>query len=253
MLVYAPYRGIIIMGLIKNYDYIEHLGFDKVLHATNLGNTLYLLNNGKKYKEFSADYRDLTDSVNISFKQELERQTEYYSDTLISFPEIVIANEQELFGIISDFEIGEPLTKIDPLTQIEHLLYIIEYLEKGIINITEKGWNLEDLHEENILINLNSQDKPVRIIDTDFYCFQNERDKLELYRQNMRKIFFSIIYSIIPSLSASNIWQDNEIQEKYHLAANGFLKCSEFLKFLLIKLKFNFQKERNIQTLQKTL
>lgn len=241
------------MGLIKNYGYIEHLGIKKVLHATNLGNTLYILNNGQKYKEFSADYNDLSDTVNIEFKRDLETQTEYYGDTLISFPEIVIATEQELFGIVSDFEQGIPLTKIDPLTEIDQLLYLIEYLEQGIMNVTDKGWNLEDLHEENILINIDSPTKPVRIIDTDFYCLQKERDKLELYRQNMKKIFFSIVYSIIPSLSASNIWQDEEVREKYNLASNGFIKCSEFFKFLLLRLKFNHVKEENIKTLRKSL
>lgn len=241
------------MGLIKNYGYIEQQGIKKVLRATNLGNTLYILNSGQKYKEFGADYNDLSDIVNIEFKRELETQTEYYGDTLISFPEIVIATEQELLGIVSDFEIGIPLTKINPLTEIDHILYLIEYLEKGIMSISEKGWNLEDLHEENILINLNSQDKPVRIIDTDFYCLQKERDKLELYRQNMKKVFLSIIYGIIPRLSSSNIWQDEEVREKYNLAVNGSIKSSEFMKFLLMKIKFNYQRTKNVQTLRKSL
>ena len=241
------------MGLIKNYGYIEQIGIKKILHATSLGNTLYLLNNGQKYKEFGADYKDLSDNVNKEFKQELEKQSDYYGDSLISFPQIVIASKQELFGIISDFEIGIPLIDLDPLTEIEHLVYIIEYLEQGITSITEKGWNLEDLHEENILINLDSKEKPARIIDTDFYCYQPEKEKIELYRSNMKKIFSSIIHGIIPRISSSNIWSDDKVREQYHLAANGFIKCSEFLKYLLTILRFNYLKERNIKTLRKTL
>lgn len=241
------------MGLTKNYGYIEQIGIKEVLHATNLGNTLYLLNNGQKYKEFSADYKDLTDTINVEFKRELETQTEYYGNSLISFPEVVISTNQELLGIVSDYEIGIPFTKIDPLTEIDQLLYLIDYLEQGTMNITDKGWNLEDLHEENILINLASPTKPIRIIDTDFYCLQKERDRVELYRKNMQKIFYAIIYSIISSLKASSIFQDPEVKEQYHLASNGFIKSSEFFKFLLLRLKFNQVKEENIKTLRKSL
>lgn len=241
------------MGVLKDTSYIEQVGVKKIIHATNLGNTLYMLKNGKKYKEFSAEYRDLSDVINIELKNNLEKQTDYYNDSLISFPEIVIATADELLGIISNYEYGIPLIEIDPLTEIEYLLYIIEKLETGILNISEKGWNLEDLHEENILINLDSQTKPVRIIDTDFYCFQPSRDKLELYRLNMKKIFYAIYFSIIPKLKSSTIWQDSEVKEKYHLASLGIIKTSEFLKFLLLKLKFNYVKEPTIKTLRKTL
>lgn len=241
------------MGLIKDYEYIKKLGIKEVLHATNLGNTLYLLNNGQKYKEFSEDYKDLTDTINIEFKNNLETQTEYYGDLLISFPKAVISTNQELLGIVSDYENGIPFTSINPLTEIDQLLYLIEYLEQGIMNITDKGWNLEDLHEENILINLSSSAKPIRVIDTDFYCLQPERDKIELYRKNMQKIFNAIIYSIIPNLKATSIFQEQDVKEQYYLASNGFIKSSEFFKLLLQKIKFNILKEKNIKTLRKSL
>lgn len=248
-----PRIGEFIMSLIKNYDYIEQLGIKRILHSTNLGNNLYILNNDQKFKEFSSEYKDLTDTINIEFRDNLEKQTEYYGDNLISFPEVVISNNQELFGVVSDYETGIPLSNINPLTEIDHLLFIIEYLEKGIKSITEKGWNLEDLHEENILINLASLDKPVRIIDTDFYCLQAERNKLELYYTNIKRVFFSIIYSVIPRLTLSNIWRDQEIQKYYHLASSGSVTPSDFMKFLLLKLKLEQQSTKNVQTLRKSL
>ena len=40
------------MGTIRNIDYINDIGIKRVLCRTNMGNTIYILNNGKKYKEF---------------------------------------------------------------------------------------------------------------------------------------------------------------------------------------------------------
>ncbi|MGN1372200.1 MAG: hypothetical protein ACI4XM_08005 [Candidatus Coprovivens sp.] len=241
------------MGLIKDNSYIEKIGIKEVLFTTRLDNTIYLLNNGKKYKRFNESFNDLSDSINVSFKKNLIQQTDYYSDDLISFPEMVISDEHTLYGIVSDYEKGTPLSKIDPLTEIDQLIHIIETLEKGTINISDKGWNLEDLHEDNIIINGDSSDKPVRIIDTDFYLLQIQRDRLELYRNNMKKIFASVINTVLPRIFISSILEDKEIKRSYLLACNGLIKCSEFLKTLLVKLKMTYLKGQNIKTLQKTI
>ena len=43
------------MGKIRNINYINQIGIKKVLCHTNMGNTIYILNNGQKYKEFGVD------------------------------------------------------------------------------------------------------------------------------------------------------------------------------------------------------
>lgn len=241
------------MGTIRNLDYINNIGIKKVLCHTNMGNTIYILNNGKKYKEFSEDYRDLNDSINREFKESLVAQTEQYGHSIISYPEIVISSNQELFGIVGDYEEGIPLFNIDPLTKIDYLLSIIDKLEQGIKDISLKGWNLEDLHEENILINGISKKIPIRIIDTDYHTLQLHKDRLELYRTNMKRIFNAITTSILPSLGQSNILQDKDIQEQYLLASNGIIKISDFLKYLLLKVKISIKDNPTIKTLQKSI
>ena len=57
-------------------------------------NTIYILNNGQKYKEFSEDYRDLSNSINREFQESLLQQTEEKDNYLISYPEIVISSNQ---------------------------------------------------------------------------------------------------------------------------------------------------------------
>ncbi len=241
------------MGKIRNLDYINDIGIKKVLCNTNMGNTIYILNNGQKYKEFGEDYRDLSDSINRELQESLLSQTEYYGNSIISYPEIVISTNQELFGIVGTFEEGIPLLEIDPLTKIDYLLSLIDKLEQGIQDISLKGWNLEDLHEENILINPISKTLPIRIIDTDYHVLQKEKDKLELYRTNIKRIFNAIITSILPSLGKSEILKDKDVEYQYILASNGLIKPTDFLRYLLLKIKITPKDSITIKTLQKSI
>ena len=241
------------MGKIRNLDYINDIGIKKVLCHTNMGNIIYILNNGQKYKEFGEDYRDLSDSINRELQESLLSQTEYYGNSIISYPEIVISTNQELFGIVGTFEEGIPLLEIDPLTKIDYLLSLIDKLEQGIQDISLKGWNLEDLHEENILINPISKTLPIRIIDTDYHVLQKEKDKLELYRTNIKRIFNAIITSILPSLGKSEILKDKDVEYQYILASNGLIKPTDFLRYLLLKIKITTKDSITIKTLQKSI
>lgn len=241
------------MGTIRNVNYVNEIGIKKVLCHTNMGNTIYILNNGQKYKEFSEDYRDLRDSINREFQESLLLQTEECGNNIISYPEIVIASKKELFGIVGPFEEGIPLLEMDPLTKIDYLLSLIDLLEEGIKDISVKGWNLEDLHEENILVNQSSQNNPVRIIDTDYHVLQKEKDRLSLYKANMKRIFNAIIISIIPSISKSAVLKDKDVEYHYLLASSGKIKASDFLRYLLFKLKLSTKDNITIKTLQKSI
>ena len=241
------------MGTIRNLNYIKDIGIKKVLCHTNMGNTIYILNNGQKYKEFGEDYRDLSDSINREFQESLIQQTEYYGHSIISYPELVISSSRELFGIVGTFEEGIPLLEIDPITKIEYLLTLLDKLEEGTKDISLKGWNLEDLHEENILINPVSKKIPIRIIDTDYHVLQKEKDKLELYRTNIKRLFNAIITSILPSIGKSNILKEEDIAQQYTLASNGLIKPTDFLRYLLFKIKLSTQEQITIKTLQKSI
>ena len=241
------------MGTIRNIDYINDIGIKRVLCRTNMGNTIYILNNGQKYKEFSGDYRNLSDSINREFQEALLQQTEEKDNTLISYPEIVISSNQELFGIVGQFEEGILLSEIDPLTKIDYLLSLIDILEQGVEEMSFKGWNLDDLHEDNILINPVSKEKPIRIIDTDYHVLQKERNKLELYKTNMKRIFSAITTSILPSIGKSYILREPDVNKKYLLALNGIIKVSDFLRYLLLKIKISSKEDITIQTLQKSI
>lgn len=244
------------MDKIQGQKYINQIGIEKLLCKTGMGNSIYILNDGRKYKEFSNDYRNLNESANVEFKDNLIQQTQFYQHTVVSFPEIVIKSNKRLYGIVSDFEEGIPLVELPLDLELNYLLYLIDYIERGIQDISTAGWELEDLHEENILINLNSDEKPVRIIDTDYYQMrkiQNQKQALANYKDNLKKIFSAVVYSIIPELQISDIWEDSTIKRKYLLASIGEIKCTEFLRELLYRINFYNLSGKNIETLQKTI
>ncbi len=241
------------MGKIRNINYVNDIGIKRTLCHTNMGNTIYILNNGQKYKQFGEDYRDLNDSINREFQESLLLQTEEYGHSIISYPEIVISSSQELFGIIGTYEEGIPLSEIDPYTQIDYLLSILDELEESVRDMSEKGWNLEDLHEENILINPICKTLPIRIIDTDYHTLQKDRDTLELYKTNIKRVFSAITTCIIPTIGKSDILRDKDIRQQYAFATNGLITPTTFLRYLLFKLKLSKKESTTIKTLQKSI
>jgi hypothetical protein len=92
--------------------------------------------------------------------------------------------------MVTDFVTGEKLKNIDLNTQIDYLLYLIEKLEESIVDVSFKGWVLEDLHEENILINKSDYNNPVKIIDTDFYL----KNKTNKSRNTRLKISYARLW-----------------------------------------------------------
>lgn len=244
------------MGKVADKEYIKIIGKKQILCKTGMDNTISILNNGKKYKEFSKECRDLRKKVNQEFAEDLILQSDYYGHSVVSFPEFVVKDEKKLYGIISDFEEGVPLLEIPKEVEISYLIYLVDYIERGIKDISEIGWRLEDLHEENILINLNSSTSPAKIIDTDYYQLKKIQCKkvaLENYRENLKRIFTAVIYSVIPELQISNIWEDSQLRKKYMLASAGLISCTDFLREILVSLQMYDITGKNIETLQKSI
>ena len=243
------------MGTENNRQYINNIGKKELLWNTPMGNKIYLLKNGQKYKKFCVDYGDLRQQVNYRFKKSLLEQTEEYGHSIICFPETIISSEKWLSGMVTDFANGEKLRNIDLTTKIDYLLYIIETLENGIVDISIKGWVFEDLHEDNILVDINNEKDPVKIIDTDFYSKESTKDpiaKLQIYKDNLVRIFDAIMTTILPHFDTATIWSNPKIQSAYQQAISGEITCSEFLKTLLVTLKLTHKKEENILTLRKS-
>lgn len=243
------------MGRLENKKYIDEIGIQSLMCNTNMGSKIYILKNNKVYKKLPPEYSDLRRKINRSFKDDLLEQTEYQGHPIINFPETIISSDKWLSGIISEYIQGEEFANISPLEKVDYLLYIIDYMEQGLSYILYKGWTLEDIHEENILIT-QDESHPIKIIDTDFYTRTDSKDELILlqnYRNNMANIFHTIMNVILPKFDQTTIFNHPRIQEKYIEAISGKITCSEFLKEILIVIKFSQKKEQNIISLQKSI
>lgn len=244
------------MGTENRREYVTNIGISKLLWNTQMGNKIYSLNNGQKYKKFCADYGDLRQKVNYRFKERLLEQTEEYGHPIICFPETIISSEKWLSGMVTDFANGNKLKDLDLTTQIDYLLYLVETLEEGIADVSIKGWVFEDLHEENILVDLANEKDPIKIIDTDFYSKDSTEDpiiRLQIFKDNLVRIFDAIMITILPHFDNSLIWNAPKIQDAYLKATSGDITCSEFLKTLLVTLKMVNKKDQNILTLRKSV
>lgn len=246
------------MGRIENLDFIKQIGIKSTIANTDMGNNIYILNNGKKYKEFTEIYSKLSDSLNQEFKEELIKQAKYKRVKTISFPEIVITDSKKLYGIVGQYEPGTIIGNISQSINIELLITLIESLEKDIYSISEDGWVMEDVNDDNILINYQTEtESSIKIIDTDFYVQRTLSDIEEvekIYQNNLKKIFYALFYSIINNLHKSNIWTDSEIKIMYYSAIKGFIECSKLIKEIIFKLQNNAKKEINtLECLRKTL
>lgn len=59
------------MENIQGKNNVESIGVNKLLCTTGMSNKIYILNDGRKYKEFSEDYQNLSDSTNQNLAQNL--------------------------------------------------------------------------------------------------------------------------------------------------------------------------------------
>lgn len=246
------------MENIVDISYIEQIGIKKE-NISKEGNnsTINILNNGKKYKLFNKVYHDLKSPVNQELKNNLLEQTKEKTQ-YISFPELVIADQDRLYGIIGNYEPGVLIDQINPLIYIEELIYLLKLLEEDIKTISTKGWYMEDLNPLNVLINFNEESpKALKVIDTDFYMkkvIKSKEEQLKLYQKNLSFLFKALYYALNIDLYKSSIWNNSMLQIKYHQAIDGFIECSELIEYIIEIIKSNSKEDINtLQNLRKTL
>ena len=204
-----------------------------LLTKTYQGHIIYLLSNGLKYKEFNQD-NDFYSKDNLLFMKGLIEQTKETS-AIIAFPISIVMDSKKLYGIISPYIPGIPLSKMNQQITINSLLNQISKLEKEIERLTKKGWFLDDINENNIITNNQKEGLRLSIIDTDFYTKRNLPYN-ELLRSNRMLLVKSIIESFIPGILVSKIMKDKKIERSYSLAINGLLPATDFLVILINKL-----------------
>ena len=223
------------MSKVESLDYVQNIGIQETLTTKNSSSNIHILSNGLKYKEFPKILRDLTLKEVNEFQEVLLKQTEIKS-TKILLPRIVIADNENLYGYITEYANGTSIREIDENISLEKLLNMIKELEEEIMILSEKKVRVYDVHDENIIVNENE----MKIIDTDDYYFDTEKKEseiLEIKETNLKELFIAIVYSIVPRIQLSKSMKKNEIKYYYTLATQGKIKCSTFIELLLNSIR----------------
>ena len=111
------------------------------------------------------------------------------------------------------------------------------------------------IRRDNIIINKDNQNQPVKIIDPDFYTLKDKSDDFavtQAYRRNLCRLFRSIIHGVLPEfITSGNLYE--RLEKEYWQSCDGNYLSSTFIKDLIIKSGLRTEKEQNIKTLRKTL
>ena len=139
------------------------------------------------------------------------------------------------------------MKKIRMTGYAKYLISLIKKLENDIYELSEAGWRMDDFHDRNLLI--DSRLSTITAIDTDCYI----KVKNNPYKENLKTIFFTIIYVIIPKIQLSKAYRNKLIRKYYIMGQEGMIKTSEFLELLLLELKQYLVKDLTIEGLRKKL
>lgn len=192
--------------------------------TTKLGNKIYKLGNGLKYKEFHP--LEIKNNTCPYLREQLELES-----NIIVFPKRLVIDKDVIAGYITDFVEGETISQINPQININEFLIKIHTAETEIDILSKKGWSLEDIHDQNILV----VDKTLsfKIIDTDYYIKHKNYNYEQLLRRNRTVLLNSIIFSLIPKINISKTINNKKIEKYYLLASNGYITTTEFFYHLI--------------------
>lgn len=212
------------------------------------GNRIYVFDNGKKYKQYNRNYSSLRNMDNMEFLKTLQTQTEENS-SLITFPKQVIYTDKKLYGITSEYAYGTPLDEIFLGEDIGHLIESINKLEEEIIRISNNGWYISNLTGDDIIINyLQSPEETLKIVNTDF--IEKREDILKNISNNLRYLFNIFIYKMLPNIRYLKLNDNPEFREKFALASEGKMLCSEFITYLMNLLSLNLESYTSLNALR---
>lgn len=217
-------------------------------YETDVGNKIYVFDNGKKYKQYNKNYSSLRNIDNMEFLKTLQAQAKEKS-SLITFPEQVVCTDNKLYGITSDFAYGTPLDEIFLGEDIGHLIESIDKLEQEIIRISNNGWYISNLTGDDIIINyLQSPEETLKIVNTDF--IEKREDVLKNISNNLRYLFNIFIYKMLPNIRYLKLNDNPEFREKFALASEGKMPCSEFITYLMNLLGLNLESYTSLNALR---
>ena len=210
----------------------------------------YLMKNGNVLKIFKDTYNTAT--LKRMYPNSIEHYSSFESiknDSYISPDELLIINGQ-VIAYIYKYVNAKTFKKISYLTSLRDIFLSDAYkrLQENTFKASEKGFELYDSHDENILFDGTN----FYNIDLDFSNVSSDIDIDKLYMQNIRTIQNAMIYSLfnIKSIKKYNLYFNDEVLDKlYNLSIyhddNQIKQLVEELEKRNVKTKFDVRTKKH--------
>lgn len=216
----------------KEIEKQEKIGEGKCANIYRNGSTVY-----KILKENS-------DSKRFYSKEMLQRLAGVKSDLCIFPNEILEDNNGNLLGYSMDFVSGRKMKDIISMLPFEQLQSVITKAEQDVEEISKQGIIFEDMHDDNVMWNEETQ--KIQIIDTDFF----KRTEDNLNNTNYRRFAGIIQYMIDSKINQYGKTENEELIPFYNLAnlktKNGKqLSINEYISNLKSIVENDFGRQFN--------
>lgn len=111
--------------------------------------------------------KENSDSRSFYSKEMLQKLIGIKNDLCV-FPNEILEDENgELLGYSMDFVSGSKLKDVIAMLSFEQIESVIKKAEQGVQEVSEQGILFDDLHDDNVMWNDETQN--IQIIDTDFF------------------------------------------------------------------------------------
>ena len=188
------------------------------------------------YKEFTSPIIDSAyDTVNYLCN--------HNNDSFLFPISLVYKDKKErenLIGYIRKYVDGVELSKINPNTSMDSLLYALTILEKDTKDISKDKIQIFDLKDENALYNINNR---IKVLDTDFYSVQNDVCFDYLYQLNLMELEYLISRSIIKQNALR--FKNNGLIDYYEKTSEGKMLPSDYLIEIIEEIENASKEEVN--------
>ena len=166
---------------------------------------------------------------------------------LCVFPnEILEDNDGNLLGYSMNFVPGRKMKDIIAMLPFEQLQSVIEKAEHDVREISKQGIMFDDMHDDNVMWNEESQ--KIQIIDTDF--FKRTENNTNLNNINYQRFARTIQYMIDSRINRYGKIENEELIPFYDLTSlknkdGKQLSINEYISNLKSSIENEFEKQFN--------
>ena len=218
----------------KKIEKLEKIGEGKCANIYINGSTVY--------KILKKD----TDSKRFYSKEMLQQLVGIKSNLCVFPNEILEDNDGNLLGYSMNFVPGRKMKDIIAMLPFEQLQSVIEKAEHDVREISKQGIMFDDMHDDNVMWNEESQ--KIQIIDTDF--FKRTENNTNLNNINYQRFARTIQYMIDSRINRYGKIENEELIPFYDLTSlknkdGKQLSINEYISNLKSSIENEFEKQFN--------